>query len=127
MRYIIFPLTLLLPLACVFAQETSSLTSPLAGLSLPHAGVAKHEGSWDRGGGNGDARPVEPGKTITLLDYNGAGIIKRFWVTIAPRAEINVYPEVGHGFFADYRPSYNAAAAQDAWRRTLAFFRKHGV
>jgi carboxymethylenebutenolidase len=48
-------------------------------------------------------------------------------VAIAPRAEINVYPEVGHGFFADYRPSYNAAAAQDAWRRTLAFFRKHGV
>ncbi len=91
MRYIIFPLTLLLPLACVFAQETSSLTSPLAGLSLPHAGVAKHEGSWDRGGGNGDARPVEPGKTITLLDYNGAGIIKRFWVTIAPRAEMHIH------------------------------------
>ena len=35
-----------------------------------------------------------------------------------PNSEVVVYPDVGHGFFADYRPSYNAAAAADAWKRT---------
>ena len=29
-----------------------------------------------------------------------------------------------HGFFADYRPSYNATAA-DAWKRGTALFTKH--
>jgi carboxymethylenebutenolidase len=39
--------------------------------------------------------------------------------------EIVIYPGAGHGFFADYRPSYNAAAAQDAWKRCTDFFAKH--
>jgi carboxymethylenebutenolidase len=39
-------------------------------------------------------------------------------------AEIVIYPDAGHGFFADYRPSYNAAAAADAWKRCTAFFDK---
>jgi carboxymethylenebutenolidase len=42
-----------------------------------------------------------------------------------PDAEVVVYPGAGHGFFADYRPSYNAAAAADAWKRCIAFFDKH--
>jgi carboxymethylenebutenolidase len=42
-------------------------------------------------------------------------------------AEIIVYPEAQHGFCADYRPNYNAAAATDAWQKMLAFFRQHGV
>jgi len=41
--------------------------------------------------------------------------------------EIVVYPEAQHGFLADYRPSYDAKASQDAWRRMLAFFAAHGV
>ena len=39
--------------------------------------------------------------------------------------EVVIYPGAGHGFFADYRPSYNAAAAQDAWKRCTDFFAKH--
>jgi carboxymethylenebutenolidase len=40
--------------------------------------------------------------------------------------EIHIYPGVDHGFFNDERPDvYNKAAAEDAWRRTLAFFRAH--
>jgi len=39
-------------------------------------------------------------------------------------AEIVIYPGAGHGFFADYRPSYNAAAAADAWKRCIALFDK---
>ena len=41
-------------------------------------------------------------------------------------SEIVVYPDAGHGFHADYRPSYNAADATDGWSRMLAFFAKNG-
>lgn len=41
--------------------------------------------------------------------------------------EIVVYPQAQHGFLADYRPSYDAAASQDGWKRMLAFFAAHGV
>jgi carboxymethylenebutenolidase len=39
--------------------------------------------------------------------------------------EVVIYPGAGHGFHADYRPSYNAGAAQDAWKRCTDFFAKH--
>ncbi len=38
-----------------------------------------------------------------------------------------VYPESGHAFNADYRPSYREADARDGWQRCLASFRQHGV
>jgi carboxymethylenebutenolidase len=40
---------------------------------------------------------------------------------------INVYPEAGHGFNADYRTSFNDAAASDAWKKMLVFFQQKGV
>jgi carboxymethylenebutenolidase len=36
--------------------------------------------------------------------------------------EIVIYPDAPHGFHADYRPSYRQADAEDAWKRTLAWF-----
>lgn len=45
----------------------------------------------------------------------------------ARQSEIVVYPEAGHGFHADYRPSYNKEAAADGWARLRAWFRKHGA
>jgi carboxymethylenebutenolidase len=36
--------------------------------------------------------------------------------------ELRVYPNTGHAFFNDTRPSYRQEAARDAWARTLAFF-----
>ncbi|ACR31941.1 dienelactone hydrolase family protein [Burkholderia glumae] len=42
-------------------------------------------------------------------------------------SEILVYPDAGHAFFADYRPSYVKADAEDGWRRALAWFHKYGV
>ncbi|MFN8597238.1 MAG: dienelactone hydrolase family protein [Anaerolineae bacterium] len=42
--------------------------------------------------------------------------------------EIHLYPGTEHAFFNDSRPHiYNAAAAQDAWQKTLAWFRQHLV
>jgi len=43
------------------------------------------------------------------------------------KSEINVYPEAQHGFFADYRESYNKAASDDAWPKLLAWFKKNGA
>jgi carboxymethylenebutenolidase len=42
-----------------------------------------------------------------------------------PTAEAVVFPDAGHAFFANYRPSYNAAAAAEGWKRCLAHFDKH--
>ena len=36
--------------------------------------------------------------------------------------EFVMYRNAGHAFFADYRPSYRAAPAQDMWHRTLQFY-----
>lgn len=43
------------------------------------------------------------------------------------RAELVIYPEAGHAFHADYRPSYRAAEAADGWARLLAWFKAAGV
>jgi carboxymethylenebutenolidase len=42
-------------------------------------------------------------------------------------SEIHTYPDTPHAFHADYRPSYRKEAAEDGWKRLLAWFRKHGV
>ena len=42
-----------------------------------------------------------------------------------PNVEIVVYPGTGHAFHADYRPSYKPDAAQDGWKRCVAWFKKH--
>lgn len=40
--------------------------------------------------------------------------------------QTRIYPGAGHAFFNDQRPdAYRPAAAQDAWLRTLSFFRAH--
>lgn len=36
-----------------------------------------------------------------------------------------VYPEAGHAFHADYRPSYVASAAEDGWKRATLWFKEH--
>lgn len=43
------------------------------------------------------------------------------------KAEIVVYPDAPHAFFADYRPSYREADAKDGWQRLQAWFKQHGA
>lgn len=38
-----------------------------------------------------------------------------------------VYKDAPHAFHADYRPSYRKDAAEDGWKRCLAWFKQHGV
>ena len=45
----------------------------------------------------------------------------------AKRSQFVVYPEAKHAFFADYRPSYDKASAEDGWKRCLDWLRVHGV
>ena len=42
-------------------------------------------------------------------------------------AQIIVYPDSPHAFFADYRPSYKEDDAKDAWQKLQAWFKQHGV
>jgi carboxymethylenebutenolidase len=42
-------------------------------------------------------------------------------------AEFKIYAGAPHGFHADYRASYRKEAAEDAWARMTAWFKKHGV
>ncbi|HEY3048376.1 MAG TPA: dienelactone hydrolase family protein [Polaromonas sp.] len=45
----------------------------------------------------------------------------------AKASEFVVYPDAPHAFHADYRPSYRKAAAEDGFKRALAWFKDHGV
>lgn len=45
----------------------------------------------------------------------------------AAASEFVVYPEAPHAFHADYRPSFRKEAAEDGWKRALAWFRQHGA
>ena len=45
----------------------------------------------------------------------------------AQQSQIHLYEGMLHGFNADYRPSYRKDAADDAWKRMLAWFKQHSV
>jgi carboxymethylenebutenolidase len=45
----------------------------------------------------------------------------------ARRSGFHIYPEAPHAFHADYRPSYRKEAAEDGWKRCLAWFKAQGV
>jgi carboxymethylenebutenolidase len=45
----------------------------------------------------------------------------------AKKSEFVVYPEAPHAFHADYRPSYRKEAAEDGWKRCVAWFKAQGV
>ena len=57
----------------------------LDGLIVPHRGRAMSATSADPTGGNRDFRVIPPGGTLAILDYRGAGIIRRLHMTFTPR------------------------------------------
>lgn len=42
-------------------------------------------------------------------------------------SQIIIFPESGHAFHADYRPSYVESDAKEAWQLCLDWFKQHGV
>jgi hypothetical protein len=79
-RAFIFGVSLLALTLPIFAQDTSNWLA-----TLPQAKdyVQKRASSYDRSGGNADARPLAPGETLTLLDADGPGLVSHVWFTIA--------------------------------------------
>ncbi len=81
--------------------------------------------------------PVDWGAlTAPLLLFYGeedSGVSSELGMTMARQfrdvgkdVEAVVYAGVGHAFFNDTRKeNYNGIAAEDAWKRTMAHFRKH--
>jgi carboxymethylenebutenolidase len=47
--------------------------------------------------------------------------------TGASKSEIIVFPEADHGFHADYRPSYNEAAAKEGWEKLVQWLKQNGI
>jgi len=48
-------------------------------------------------------------------------------VLAAKLSQIKIYPNVGHAFHADYRPTYNQVAAEDGWQKALSWFEQNGL
>ena len=72
------------------------------------------------------AWPVRrPGRVDSVGDVRGRGGASA--KAAGKTVEIVIYPDAGHGFHADYRPSYNCSRAEDGWRRMLAWFGRYGV
>ena len=47
--------------------------------------------------------------------------------TAGSKSRIDVYDGAPHGFHADYRPSYRKEAADDAFKKTIAWFKENGA
>lgn len=45
----------------------------------------------------------------------------------ARASQFVVYPGAPNAFHADYRPSYRKDAAEDGWKRCVAWFRANGA
>ncbi len=45
----------------------------------------------------------------------------------AKASRIDIYPDAGHAFHADYRPSYRKSEAEQSWTRMLDWFKQNGV
>jgi D-arabinan exo alpha-(1,3)/(1,5)-arabinofuranosidase (non-reducing end) len=80
MRRLLFSLAFCLASLPLFSQDPTTWLS-----TLPQAKdyVQHRASSYDRSGGNADARTIAPGETLTLMDESGPGLISHVWVTIA--------------------------------------------
>jgi len=54
-------------------------------------------------------------------------IMRSALATAGKTAEFKIYPGAPHGFHADYRPSYQADAAKDAWEQMRQWFERWSV
>jgi carboxymethylenebutenolidase len=88
-------------------------TNPIDGVGHLHAPVLGLYGAEDAGI---SVASIEQMKTA----LSGGSAAAR-------QSQFIVYPGAPHAFHADYRPSYRKEAAEDGWKRCLAWFKGHGV
>jgi carboxymethylenebutenolidase len=94
--------------------EPAIKTTPLDAVEKLHGPVLGLYGGADQG--------IPQDQVDKLVDT-----LKKSKNKSAKASDIHVYPGTPHGFNADYRPSYRKDAAEDGWKRMLAWFKKHGV
>ncbi|MEO8839443.1 MAG: dienelactone hydrolase family protein [Herbaspirillum sp.] len=63
----------------------------------------------------------------TSIPQDSIDLMKETLIRAGNHSMFVVYPDAGHAFNADYRPSYVESAAEDGWRRALAWFKTNGV
>jgi hypothetical protein len=76
----------------MIAYIPSSYTQDLPGdlfsvVKIKNDVKSRHVGSYDTTGGNADSWKVKKGEKVNILDVQGAGVITRIWITIAPTHE----------------------------------------
>jgi carboxymethylenebutenolidase len=69
---------------------------------------------------------ADPGIPMESVEKMRAAL-KAAGTPAATKSEIVTYPDTPHAFNADYRPSYRKEAAEDGWKRALAWFKANGV
>lgn len=109
-----------------------------------HSKKVKAGVAWYGGMGTTPAQPLTPLDIADKLNapvlglYGGADtgipvvMVERMRAALfafgkEKESIIHVYDGMPHAFHADYRPSYRKEAADDGWKRMLAWFKKHGV
>ena len=78
-------LILVLSIAGSAAAQSTWLADP-----GEHDYILKRSSSYDRTGGNADARPLAPGSALTVLDEAGPGEISHIWFTIADKEQYHL-------------------------------------
>jgi len=70
----------------------------------------------------------DTGIPVAAVDQMKAALAKAGEHNAAAKAsQFVVYPGAQHAFHADYRPSYQKDAAEDGWKRCVAWFKANGV
>lgn len=93
------------------ARPYESASGPVTGFDVAKDVKVPFLGLF--GGKDQNPKPEDAQRFGEMLRQNGN-----------KNVEIVVYPDSGHAFHADYRPSYNKADADDAWKRCTAWFDK---
>ena len=99
---------------------TSSALTPKHPLELAASLKAPVLGLYGGQDGGIPLTTVEQMKQA-LADAGGKGN------AAAKTSEFMVYPDAPHAFHADYRPSYRKEAAEDGFKRAMAWFKTNGV
>jgi carboxymethylenebutenolidase len=70
----------------------------------------------------------DTGIPVAAVDQMKAALAKAGQTNAAAKAsQFVVYPGAPHAFHADYRPSYKKDAAEDGWKRCVAWLEANGV
>ena len=92
---------------------------------------------WQPRGGAASVNPRKAGVGVGACIHEGRGRRLKLYCSstgalrgfseMETELQIHVYPDAGHAFNADYRPSHRKEAAEDGWKRMLAWLTNHGV